>query len=140
MKRKVNGCAKGKAKEREACHFLTNLGFPCERNARNGLSTSDLKALCPELERVHVEVKANRAINLGTAALDKALNQAHRDANGKPYAVLWWGHPRWRLSWYDESQDLMTTFGPSAIRRAIFRLDRMALTAASAAGSERGEA
>lgn len=107
---KVNGCVKGKRKEREACAFLTSMKLPCERNARNGLSTSDLRPLCPELERVHVEVKANRSIRLGTKALYDAYDQAVAEAvkSGKVPVVLWWDHPGWRLTWR-ENGELLTT-------------------------------
>lgn len=122
----VNGCAKGKAKEREAVHLLRRLGFPCERNARNGISTGDIlgKKECAVLERVHLEVKGRKDIDLGTVALDKACAQAAEEAanTGRRWAVLWYAHRRgWRLTYRLEGL-LVTVCGDHDIRASLRRL------------------
>ena len=94
----TNSRAKGARIERAAAKYLTSLGFPAERNARNGISTDDL--VVPSLQNVHIEVKGDRKIGLGTAALASAIEQAERDSGDCCAAVvLWYEHRKgWRLS------------------------------------------
>lgn len=40
-------------------------------------------------DKVCVEVKRTQAIGVGTKALHNAMEQAKRDANGRPFFVLW---------------------------------------------------
>lgn len=102
-RRRTNGCRKGKEMEREACKLLTSLGFPSERNARNGKSEPDI--LCPSLVNVHLECKADKSIGLGTQALYAACRQAKEQAERVSligWAVLWMDYRKgWRLTWYE---------------------------------------
>lgn len=97
----MNSRAKGCRIEREAAKFLSELGFPTERAARNGVRNGcDL--LTPTL-RIHIEVKGNQQVDLGTKALDDALQQAFatsgNPASLAPYAVLWKkNRSAWRLT------------------------------------------
>lgn len=99
-KKRVNGCAKGKAQEREACHLLTRLGFPTERNARNGKSEPDLVT---PFVNVHLEIKSVKKMGLGTVELTAACDQAKRDAAAnerRAWAVLWKEYKKgWRLTY-----------------------------------------
>ena len=87
MAKRKNSRAKGARGEREAAAYLTKLGFPAERNARNGLSTDDL--VIPSLPGVHIEVKRSEAIGLGTKALRDAIAQAESNAGARRAFVLW---------------------------------------------------
>lgn len=124
-----NPCAKGKEMERAACEFLRELGFRARRNARNGLSESDLDcADDPVLARVHLEIKSDKKIGLGTKALDEAMWQATEDAEAqdeqKRCAVLWMEYRcGWRLTWYLEGIQV-TTDRPDRIKCALIDLAR----------------
>lgn len=95
----INSRQKGSRVEREAAKYLTRLGFPSSRNARNGLSKPDLET---PFVRLHLEVKGDQSIGLDTKALTAACNQAKRDAatNERPaWAVLWKVDRKgWRLT------------------------------------------
>lgn len=100
MKR-INCRSKGKRIELEACRYLSSIGFPTERAARNGVRNGcDL--ITPTL-RIHIEVKGDQRVDLGSQALDDALQQAFRAAGNpvslSPYAVLWKkNRSAWRLT------------------------------------------
>ncbi len=114
----TNSRAKGARIERAAAKYLTSLGFPAERNARNGISTDDL--VVPSLPRVHIEVKGDRSIGLGTKALADAIEQAERDRGGRCAAVLWYEHRKgWRLSVLDCIGNTVTYAGSSEIASAL---------------------
>lgn len=112
----MNSRAKGCRVEREAAKYLTRIGFPAERSARNGVRDgSDL--IIPSIPMWSVEVKGNESIDVGTRSLTAALEQARRRP-GRP-AVLW-KHNRkpWRLS--VEIQGHIATFsGDDAIRHVL---------------------
>ena len=87
----MNACKKGKAGEREAAHYLTELfGIPCSRGAQHagGVESPDIKGV-PGL---HFEVKRVQALNLGAA-----MAQAERDAGGALVPVVL--HRRNREGW-----------------------------------------
>ena len=87
----MNACKKGKAGEREAAHYLTDLfGIPCSRGAQHagGVDSPDIKGV-PGL---HFEVKRVQALNLGAA-----MAQAERDAGGALVPVVL--HRRNREGW-----------------------------------------
>lgn len=109
-KKRINSCEKGKVCERQAAHYLASLGFPTEREARNGKrGANDLK--CKSLS-IHLEVKARQNIDLGTKALGDAMEQAASTTveqfiptgfnKPKPYACLWKkNRTSWRLTIHD---------------------------------------
>lgn len=141
MKRGGN-VTKGKVAERKAAKFLTGLGFPCERNARNGKSEPDLCFSVGVLEFVHVEVKHDKKIGLGTKLLTDALEQAHRDAGAKTAAaVLWFEHAKgWRLTFIARTASgqkstlgIVTVFRDHDIHGALTALNTAGLAIASAA-------
>lgn len=140
MKR-INSRQKGARVEREAAKFLTSLGFVATRNARNGLSAADLDlSACPVLVNVHLEIKGDRSIGLGTKALDDAMEQAQEAAVdkswvpplaevgshpeiAKPHAVLWLEHRKgWRLTWNATYPIQVTTAKPNQIKAALIQL------------------
>lgn len=97
----MNSRSKGAGGEREAAKFLTEQGFPCTRMGRNGRTAEDLD--CPSLAGLHIEVKRNEAIDIGTEALAGAFAQACTDApHGRIPVVLWRrnGSRAWRLTWH----------------------------------------
>jgi hypothetical protein len=134
--KRINGCAKGKRIERLAAKYLQSLGFIAERNARNGLSTADLNCdECPVLSKVHLEIKGDESIDVGTKALDDAMEQAyvgamHIGANGfpqqamdKPYAVLWKRKNKgWRLTFTASSPPVLVTVDAARIKQSLIWL------------------
>lgn len=103
MKKRINSRQKGARMEREAAAFLTGIGYPTTREARNGVDGAEDLVLPPELSyRVHIEVKADESIDIGTKALTDAFEQAKMVAKGRNPYVLWHRKRRgWRLSWVD---------------------------------------
>lgn len=94
----TNSRQKGKRIELKAVHYLRSLGFNAERTqqhcGRNG--TADVRSKDLEL---HIEVKGDKSIGLGTKALEEACRQATRDSAGTPWVVLWWEERKgWRLT------------------------------------------
>src|SRR3990167_8891495 len=79
MKHK-NSRANGCRGEREAAKFLSDLlGVKIERNARNGKTAADLD-IAHVLPNVHVEIKTRESMQLGSKALDDAMEQAFMDS------------------------------------------------------------
>jgi len=94
----MNSRAKGIRGELGASKFLSSIGIPCQRAARNGVRDGeDLKL--PEGFPFYIEVKNKKAIDIGTKALEDAIAQAEaaRPA-GKVPLVLWKKRGKWRLS------------------------------------------
>jgi Holliday junction resolvase len=122
----INARQKGARCEREAAKYLTDLGFPCSRNGRNGYSADDL---CTPFKWVHVEVKADQSIGLGTKALRDACEQAFIAAMSRPRWCVLWKEDRkgWRLSfcsapgWYPA--EILTVAGDEGIRLTLERLE-----------------
>lgn len=88
---KTNSNRKGKRGEREAAHFLQRW-FPSARRTQqyNGDGLSDV--VCDELPNLHIEVKYGYPLtdfHEGSANWWKAVSQANRDADGKPWVILW---------------------------------------------------
>ena len=119
----TNSRAKGARIERAAAKYLTSLGFPAERNARNGKSTDDL--VVPSLPNVHIEVKGDRKIDIDTQALCAAIDQAEEcKHDGQLACVLWYEHRKgWRLSLFDRD-GLFATYTGDDIARALKLLNR----------------
>jgi len=119
----MNSRAKGARVEREAAKFLTSIGFPAERNARNGKSADDI--VVPSLPNVHFEVKGDRSIGVGTKALTDAVIQSRRDA--VPYftepafpVVLWKEHKKgWRMTYLDTRNCVEVTVGGADDIKAV---------------------
>lgn len=102
MKR-INSCEKGKRIEREACRFLTSIGFPAERGARNGVK-GGADIMCPTLDNLHIECKGDQSIDIGTRPLMYAVLQATQDATEGKLGIVLWKRKRgqWCLSkWVD---------------------------------------
>lgn len=131
----VNGCRKGKVGERQACHFLTSLGFPAQREARNGKrGANDIR--CDRLSHVHIETKYRRGFDLGTKELDDACAQATNDSerwddNGQwvvrrlPWIVLWKaGRRGWMLTMHDAHNRRITYDTREGIRIKLEELAR----------------
>lgn len=116
---RVNGCRKGKSAERAACKFLASLGYPAERNARNGKSEPDL--IVPGLVNVHLEAKSGRKMGLGTTLLFDACKQASHDAGPlMRWAVLWFEFRRgWRLTFADQGNGAHLTAGDTTSIQVI---------------------
>lgn len=93
---------KGAGGEREVAKLLTEAGFPCVRNGRNGVTSDDLRHGIPG---VHIEVKRRERLNVSAA-----MAQASRDADGRsPIVVHRRSHEPWLatvqlsdlLEWWD---------------------------------------
>lgn len=110
---------KGKRIQVEAAKYLTRLGFPAE-SARNHDIT------CPSLPRLHIEVKGDEKIDLGTKALDDAIFQAATDAIGngqnRYYAILWKRkYTCWRITFSLDGFKGVTLAGDGAIAAVLHR-------------------
>ena len=95
----TNSRQKGKRIERKAVHYLRSLGFEgAERTAQHCGKNGTADVRCLDLE-LHIEVKGDKSIGLGTKALEDACGQANADSVGKPWVVLWWEERKgWRLT------------------------------------------
>lgn len=84
----TNSRQKGKRIEREAVALLKSWGYDTRRGQqyRGG---SDSPDVIIEGVDIHIEVKGNEQIDIGTKALDDACEQANRESGGKPWVVLW---------------------------------------------------
>lgn len=132
---------KGARVERQAAALLTRCGFPAERAARSGVDGGE-DLICKCL-RIHLEVKGDRSIDIGTKALEDAVRQAGECVMGigrpassridvstgyvwldwetNPHAVLWWRHRKgWALS-YPEPWGIATIAGEEAIEAYLVR-------------------
>lgn len=106
MAKRVNGCRKGKEAERQAAKYLTSIGFECKRSSLTGVKGAHDLDIAACLPNVHIEVKHDRSIRLGTKQLARACAQA-RDAAIETlcdnWAVLWFEQSRgWRLTYPQE--------------------------------------
>lgn len=121
----VNSRQKGKRIEREAAKFLESLGFAGARRGvqyAGGHDSPDV--VCDALPNVHLEIKGNEAIDVGTKLLDDACIQAASDANGKPWAVLWKrNRTGWRLTFDVLSPFTTATVYGEDIRVALRHLN-----------------
>lgn len=130
MKPRIQSRAKGKRIEREAAAFLREIGFPSARRGqqhRGGKDSPDV--ICDELAGVHLEVKGDERINFETAAMRKAVEQAHRDSGrGAQTWGLLWKHNRacWKLTFLAESPAVFATVTGDDIRHALLWLKREA--------------
>ncbi len=118
-KKRTNSRAKGANGEREAAKFLSQYNLPdgtpvvARRMARNGQKgQADLEHNIPGL---HIEVKRNEDIDVGTQALDRALQQGWDDSEarlGHEPVVLWRRNgSRWRITSYtDTINSILATY------------------------------
>lgn len=74
-----NPHTKGSAGEREAAKFLTALGFKAERACQLGVKDGR-DVICEDLPNVFLEVKRDESVKPGTAALERAMQQAESKA------------------------------------------------------------
>ncbi len=102
----INSRRKGTRGEREVAKLLTDLGFPARRSQQyNGLGKGDVVI---EGSDLHIEVKYGQGYGLkrdGTPnyMLRRAMEQAERDADGKPWVVFWrQKREEWRMIDADE--------------------------------------
>lgn len=101
-KKAKNSRAKGSRGELLLRDFLRSLGFESAKRTQqyNGLGKGDVE--CPdELPDVHIESKVGNAKkwDVGVDLIDKAVAQARRDADGKPWVVMWKPDRKcWRLT------------------------------------------
>jgi hypothetical protein len=121
-RKRGRGRKKGARVELAAAKYLTALGFAASRMGRNGYSAADLKTDdCPVLSLIHIEVKGDQRIDFETVDWKKAMAQAQRDANKKPWALLWKldGLP-WRLTFQAWIPPLLVTVtGDERIRESL---------------------
>lgn len=123
----TNSRQKGKRIERKAVHYLRSLGFEgAERTQQYCGTDGTADVRCLDLE-LHIEVKGDTSIGLGTKALEDACVQAARDAgNGKPWVFLWWEHRKgWRLTVRNAEGVPWTCAGDLDIKNYLERYRRM---------------
>jgi hypothetical protein len=120
-KKRTNSRAKGARVELEASKFLTSLGFPARRGQQFCGGPGSPDVVCETLDDVHVEVKGDESIDLGTKALADACKQAIADAGTHEWAVLWKkNRTKWRLTYQgDHPFVLVTVATDDEIRTAL---------------------
>lgn len=103
-KKRTNSRAKGANGEREAAKFLSQYNLPdgtpvvARRMARNGQKgQADLEHNIPG---VHFEVKRREGMDVGTRALEDAMEQAILDTSGCREPLVLWRRSRgkWRIT------------------------------------------
>lgn len=87
----MNSRNKGKRIEREAVAYLRSLGFASARRTAQvrGKNDGAPDIECAELRGVHIEVKGNERIQVGSRDWRDAVNQVKRDSNGGEWVLLW---------------------------------------------------
>lgn len=127
-KPKVNSCYKGKASEREAARLLRDMGFTTARRTQQHCGKVEDGAadlVCTDLPNIHFEIKDDKQIKVGTAALVDAMAQAFGDAFDDAVPVVLWKEYKkpdgWRLSWSNELVGcaICTVAGKAAIRAVL---------------------
>ncbi len=78
----INSRQKGKRGERLWRDMLRAEGFTARRGQQYAGGNESPDVICEELANLHQEVKFVENLNL-----DKAFEQAYRDASGKPFIV-----------------------------------------------------
>lgn len=90
----MNSKAKGAAGERQWRDELRAAGFTARRGQQYAGGNESPDVICEELSGLHMEVKRVESLNLG-----KAIEQATRDAAGKPWIVAHRkNHEPWRVT------------------------------------------
>lgn len=119
---------KGKVGERAARDYLKSLGFSGEtRRGQQYCGDGQADVVCPDLEHVWIEVKYGYLLSefdLGRAKFNAAIEQASKDADGRPWVILW--KPlrlsQWRMTLeYDNL--IVTLADDAAIRSALCVLE-----------------
>lgn len=116
----TNSKRKGKRGELEAVKFLKSLGFEDARRTQQYNGDGDSDVVCPDsLPRLSIEVKFGydrTAFDFESAKFVAALYQADRDADGKPWAILW--RPNrcavWRCTFLSFGRVVTTVYGIGA--------------------------
>lgn len=90
----VNSRQKGKRAEREAAHFLTDMGFSASRGQqyKGGSDSADVVLNHILNDYIHIEVKMQESLNV-----EKALQQAIRDSASKKLPIVM--HRKKREEW-----------------------------------------
>ena len=113
IKKPVNSKQKGKRAELQACAYLKKLGITAARSVQYSGMTPAVQrrktAEAPQADLVldgqystiHVEVKMDGGIGLGTKKLRDAMDQSIRDAGKKKEPCVLWrvSRGKWCLSW-----------------------------------------
>lgn len=130
----MNSKRKGKRIELEAASFLRSIGYADAARGCQFKGSPDSPDIACKSLGVHVEVKGDQSIGLGTKALNDALDQAYKDAGNagnaimaktfspelRPYAVLWkLDRKPWNLTYYSEPGVFATVTGEGDIGRAL---------------------
>ena len=122
----INSNLKGKTGERDAVKFLRELGFNAERSQQYKGNSDSADVTVPELSHIHIEVKRDQKIHLGTVAWHEAFVQAVEDSEGLKTPVVLWRRNReaWRLTYVDAYLNtLATVCRNDDIKRALINLN-----------------
>lgn len=116
---RINSRQKGKRIELQAAKFLTSIGYPAHRTAQvRGKNDGSADLELPGNEWLHVEVKGDQSIDVGTKALERAYEQAKRDAYENTLPVVLWRRNRggWRMTFMVREHGTVSTIGQNGIR------------------------
>lgn len=121
MSKRKNSRGKGGRGERELAAFLTEIGYPAERAARNGVEGGE-DIICKTLEAKGflVEGKRVEALRLGTGSFAKLFVKA-RQQHPDLIPLLFWRYNRgeWNMTVEYEHGGTFTATGRESIREAV---------------------
>ena len=121
-KKKVNACRKGKSAERELAALLRSFGFVSARRTEQHCGKAgDADVVADELPNLHIECTAVKGMDVGTVLMERAIEQAHRDApEGRTPVVFWKKHNvGWRVSVRIPGSYIFTTTPTEELLRDI---------------------
>ena len=92
---------KGKAGELDLVHWLKAHDIYAERGAQHKGGPGSPDVVVPDWPWLHIEVKRTESIDLGSAALELAWNQARHDSRPDQVPVVFWRQSRrpWAMTW-----------------------------------------
>jgi hypothetical protein len=94
---------KGKDGELDLVHWLRKHDIYAERGAQHRGGPHSPDVVVPDWAWLHIEAKRVQSMDLGSAALELALQQSEREAAPGQIPVVFWRRNRrpWALSWRD---------------------------------------
>ena len=124
----MNSREKGKRGERDFRDFCRDMGFTARRGQQFAGGADSPDVIVEELPFVHLEVKFSEQAVIGSAYLEKAWEQATRDADGKKTPIVAFRRKRqaWMLMAEDRHQGVRCiVYRPQDMRETLERANRI---------------